>query len=105
MASRFESWWYDGGAGFGPQWFWGDLDFAGMQILKSLRARFAGLEAWPVGYEPLRLQLESAGGYGGRIDDAKGQVDPLVTGCAYADSLLLPAIRAFGRQDQESQAG
>jgi len=105
MASRFESWWYEGGAGFGPEWFWGDLDFAGMQILKSLRARFSGLEAWPVGYEPLRLQLQSAGGYGGRVDDAKGQVDPLLTGCAYADSVLLPAIRAFGRRDQESQAG
>jgi hypothetical protein len=105
MASRFESWWYEGGVGMGPQWFWGDLDFAGMQILKSLRARFDGLEAWPVGYEPLRLQLQSAGGYGGRVDDAKGQVDPLMTGCAYADSVLLPAIRAFGQRDQESQAG
>jgi hypothetical protein len=25
------------------------LDFAGMQILKSLRSRFADLEAWQVG--------------------------------------------------------
>ncbi len=103
LASRFDAWWYDGGAGFGPTWFWGDLDFAGMQILKSLRSRFEDLEAWPVGYEPLRLQLESSGGHGARADDSKGQIDPVLTGCAYADSTLLPAIRRHGRRDQESR--
>jgi hypothetical protein len=103
LASRFDAWWYDGGTGFGPAWFWGDLDFAGMQILKSLRNRFADLQAWPVGYEPLRVQLEVGGGHGTRADDSKGQVDPVLTGCAYADSVLLPAIRRLGRRDQESR--
>ena len=103
LTRRFDAWWYDGGTGLGPTWFWGDLDFAGMQILKSLRTRFADLEAWPVGYEPLRLQLETGGGYGARADDSKGQADPAATGCAYADSVLLPAIRRFGRRDQESR--
>jgi hypothetical protein len=98
---RFESWWYDGGPELGPCWFWGDLDFAGMQILKALRGRFEGLGAWPPGYEPLRVQLEAGGGYGVR-DDAQGQVDPVATGCDYADSVLLPAIRARGRRDQEA---
>jgi hypothetical protein len=103
FASRFAAWWYDGEAGFGPVWFWGDLDFAGMQILKSLRGRFSELKAWPIGYEPLRVRLEVGGGHGTRPDDAKGQVDPLQTGCAYADSVLLPAIRRLGRRDQESR--
>jgi hypothetical protein len=103
FARCFDTWWYDGGAGFGPAWFWGDLDFAGMQIVKSLRVRFADLTAWPDGYEPLRVQLETHGGYGARTDDPKGQVDPVLTGCAYADSVLLPAIRHFGRRDQESR--
>ena len=103
LASRFDAWWYDSGTGFGPAWFWGDLDFAGMQILKSLRSRFEGLEAWPVGYDPLRVQLQVGGGHGARADDSKGQVDPVLTGCAYADSVLLPAIRRHGRRDQESQ--
>jgi hypothetical protein len=34
---------------------------------------------------------------------SKGQVDPVLTGCAYADSVLLPAIRRLGRRDQESR--
>jgi hypothetical protein len=105
LTGRFDAWWYDAGAAFGPAWFWGDLDFAGMQILKSLRGRFEDLEAWRVGYEPLRVQLELAGGHGARADDSKGQVDPILTGCAYADSVLLPAIRKHGRRDQESRQG
>ena len=103
LAARFDAWWYDGGPAFGPAWFWGDLDFAGMQILKSLRGRFEDLEAWPVGYEPLRVQLEAGCGHGTRADDSKGQTDPILTGCTYADSALLPAIRRRGRMDQESR--
>ena len=105
FAERFDSWWYDNGPAFGSSWFWGDLDFAGMQILKSLRDRFEGLCAWAPGYESMRVQLQMRGGYGARIDDAKGQVDPIFTGCPYADSALLPAIRRYGQLDQESAAG
>ncbi len=105
FAERFDSWWYDNGPAFGSTWFWGDLDFAGMQILKSLRDRFDGLDAWPPGYESMLVQLQTRGGYGARIDDAKGQVDPVLTGCPYADSTLLPAIRRYGQLDQEWVAG
>jgi hypothetical protein len=101
FAGRLDAWWYDGGAALGPCWFWGDLDFAGMQILKSLRQRFEGLDAWPPGYESMLLRLQTRGGYGARIVDVKGQVDPMLTGCTYADGELLPAIRRYGQMDQE----
>ncbi len=103
LAERFDSWWYDDGAALGPCWFWGDLDFAGMQILKALRARFPDLGAWAEGYEPMLAQLQTTGGYGSASpEDARGQLDPGVTGCEYADSVLLPGIRRYGRRDQES---
>jgi len=105
FAERFDAWWYDNGPAFGSSWFWGDLDFAGMQILKSLRDRFEGLDAWPPGYESMLVQLQMKGGYGARMDDSKGQVDPILTGCPYADSVLLPSIRRYGQLDQESTAG
>jgi Uncharacterized protein conserved in bacteria C-term(DUF2220) len=99
FAERFEAWWYEDGPAPGPAYFWGDLDFAGMQIVKALRSRFAGLSAWQPGYEPMRLALGSgAGGYG----VVGGQVDPGVTGCVYSDSVLLPAIRRWGQRDQEA---
>jgi hypothetical protein len=102
FSARFDTWWYGNGSAFGPTWFWGDLDFAGMQILKTLRGRFADLCAWPPGYGPMLAQLQATGGYGARIDAAKGQVDPVVTGCEFADTALLPAIRRHGQRDQES---
>jgi hypothetical protein len=116
FAGRFEAWWYEDAPPPGPAFFWGDLDFAGMQILKALRTRFAGLSAWQPGYEPMRLALAGSadggyrvvgrgvGGVGFASDDARGQVDPGVTGCGYADSVLLPAIRRWGNRDQEAQS-
>jgi hypothetical protein len=72
-----------------------------MQILKALRSRFPTLRAWSPGYEPMLAQLQSLGGYG--VAAAGGQVDPVMTGCDYADGVLLPAIRRHGRRDQEGQ--
>jgi hypothetical protein len=37
-------------------------------------------------------------------DLSRGQIDPIATGCAFADEVLLPAIRDFGQLDQECPA-
>ena len=49
---NFEAWWFERALPPGPCSFWGDLDFAGMQILKALRSRFGSVAAWPPGYSP-----------------------------------------------------
>lgn len=97
----FERWWFDEGEPCGPCYFWGDLDFAGMQILKALRARFGEVTAWRQGYEPMLAALRAQGGHRGHRDDASAQVDPQLTGCPFADERLLPAIREYGQIDQE----
>jgi hypothetical protein len=99
--AEFDGWWYGQAPAAWPTWFWGDLDFAGMQILKSLRGRFPDLGAWQPGYEPMLARLKTAAVYGGRLIDDRGQIDPAETGCAYADSVLLSAIREWGPMDQE----
>jgi hypothetical protein len=95
-----ESWLF--GATEAPVSFFGDLDFAGMQILASLREVFAGAGAWQPGYHVLMRILTQ----GGHLPDhaSKGQqVDPGGTGCSYADGELLPAMRQHGRfVDQEA---
>jgi hypothetical protein len=100
----FERWWYAEGTSHapGPLWFWGDLDFAGMQILKALRSRFADVCAWRIGYEPMLEILRTRGGYSPPATDSQGQVDPGATGCPFADGELLPAVRSYGQIDQES---
>lgn len=44
-----------------PVQFFGDLDFAGMQILASLRDVFTGAQAWMPGYSELAGLLSSGG--------------------------------------------
>src|SRR5690606_1813921 len=60
---RFEDWWFERAEPPGPCWFWGDLDFAGMQILKSLRRRFGNVSAWEPGYASMLAALQREGGY------------------------------------------
>jgi len=99
---RFEAWWFGTQAPAWPVWFWGDLDYSGMAILKALRLRFGDVQAWPAGYAPLVQLLYDGDGHSPDTADKVEQIDPGVTGCAYADQELLPAIRQFGRfVDQE----
>jgi hypothetical protein len=104
LQRRFETWWYEHAAPLGPCWFWGDLDFAGMQILKALRGRFGEVRAWQPGYAPMLAALCAGRGYSMDTRRMRGQVDPGITGCAYADDFLLPAVRKYGTLDQELRA-
>lgn len=83
--------------------FYGDLDAAGMQILAQLRQSMPNCCAWRPGYEALLSLLQLSRGH--RPDSAgkEGQTDPGLTGCAYADAILLPALRQSGLcVDQEA---
>ena len=75
---------------------WGDLDFAGMNILKQLIKRFPQLRAWQPGYEILLEHLTAGNGYHAGTDEQQTQIDPQDTGCEFADHRLLPALRTHG---------
>jgi len=82
--------------------FWGDLDFAGMAILKALRLTFTDIDAWQPGYAPMLEWLNRGGGHAQDSSGKSLQKDPGETGCDFADRELLPAMRAAGRfVDQE----
>jgi hypothetical protein len=86
-----------------PAWFWGDLDYAGMGILRDLRSAFAGLGGWAPGYDPLLQLLRDGKGHEPSEAEKQKQVDPGHTDCPYADSVLLPALRLHCRFcDQEA---
>lgn len=97
---RLEAWFYKGVNL--PVFFWGDLDYSGMAILRELKAVFPNLVAWQPGYAPMVARLEAGTGHLPEEAGKERQLDPGVTGCAYADQVLLPAIRLAGRfVDQE----
>jgi len=91
---RFMDWWFSRGTAEWPVWFWGDLDFSGLMILKALRGVFGEVGAWPTGYLPMLDLLQDSAGHSAETGHKGVQVDPGNTGCAYADGVLLPALRS-----------
>lgn len=85
-----------------PCWFWGDLDYAGMGILAALRASFPVMQAWQPGYQEMLDLLEAGEGHEPEQAGKLAQYPVSHTGCAYADSELIPALALHGRfLDQE----
>jgi hypothetical protein len=101
---RLESWFFGASdtTDSPSVFFWGDLDFAGMAILKALRVAFPGATAWEPGYAQLLKSVEEGYGHEPVAVGKENQRDPGTTGCAYADNVLLPKMREIGRfMDQE----
>lgn len=99
---RFERWLFRESNETIPVWFWGDLDWEAMRILKSLRDAFPGARCWEPGYAPMVSLLRAADGHlpGQAGKDRQRKIE--TTGCAYADEQLLTAIAHTGRFiDQE----
>jgi hypothetical protein len=86
-----------------PTFFWGDLDFSGMSILKALKNSLPNLQAWRPGYQPMLQMLENGKGHSAEAAGKTGQTDPVVCGCIFSDHTLLPALRKTLRFiDQEA---
>ncbi len=97
----FESWLFENSLQL-PAYFWGDLDWSGMGILKAMRATFADITAWQPGYLPMLQSLLDGHGHSPIEAEKAGQVAVLSTGCEFSDSALIPALKASGRfLDQE----
>lgn len=96
----FKAWLF--GKGAQPAHFWGDLDWSGLRILSAMRASFPALTAWEPGYAPMLSSLRAGEGHSPEAADKQGQKALAVTGCAYTDEHLAPALRDTGRfLDQE----
>jgi hypothetical protein len=98
---RFLSWLFDDDESL-PTWFWGDLDYSGMQILKSLINSFKDLDAWQLGYQPMLEALSAGQGHAPEESGKTNQKPVDSTGSIYADQQLLPVIRRLCKfVDQE----
>ncbi|GAB4181393.1 MAG: hypothetical protein Tsb002_01390 [Wenzhouxiangellaceae bacterium] len=100
--ATFEEWWFNNHNAPAELYFWGDLDYTGMAILKTLRQRFGNVQAWQPGYQPLVEALQAGQGHSAVLAGKEEQLDPGEIGCNYADSELLPLLRQCKRFiDQE----
>lgn len=102
MKDLFIKNWYGDDIQSWPIYFWGDLDYSGMDILGNLKRRFETIEAWEEGYAPMLEMLLNGKGHTPEETGKQEQKDQGATGCTYADKTLLPALRNHGRFiDQE----
>jgi len=102
MKDLFIKNWYDDNKYNWPIYFWGDLDYSGMDILGNLKRRFETIEAWEAGYAPMLELLLNGKGHTPEETGKQEQKDQGATGCTYVDDSLLPALRNYGRFiDQE----
>jgi hypothetical protein len=101
LRDGFEAWLF--GRSKTKEYFWGDLDWAGMRILAALRSSFPETEAWEPGYRLMLELLQAGHGHSPDAADKAGQRATELTGCGFADRELLLALRTFERfVDQEA---
>ncbi|MDH5425799.1 MAG: DUF2220 domain-containing protein [Gammaproteobacteria bacterium] len=96
MQNQFSLWWFEEAENNWPVYFWGDLDYSGMDILASLKRRFETIQAWQPGYQPMLELIRNEQGHAPQTTGKQEQKDPQKTGCEYADMVLLPALREIG---------
>ncbi|MBL4672496.1 MAG: hypothetical protein JKX81_09580 [Arenicella sp.] len=101
-APQFEDWW-NGNSGGSPNcYFWGDLDYEGLSILRTLRNNFPQMQAWREGYQAIvDFHQRGLGHYAYQANKDKQRL-PLPSGCPYGDTVLLPLLMQSKRFiDQE----
>jgi len=90
---QFKRWWCDEQNNTVNCYFWGDLDFSGMAILKAMRAKFKSIEPWQGAYDhTINYHKKGARHLPGDAGKEQ-QTDPEFTGCDFADQVLLPLMR------------
>ncbi|BCS97431.1 hypothetical protein DSLASN_30630 [Desulfoluna limicola] len=100
---EFEDFWFGRITKNWPLCFFGDLDWAGMQMLALLRRIFPNISAWKPGYSSLLSLLKAGEGHSPEEADKEGQVAVTKTGDPWADEFLLPTLGFQGRfVDQEA---
>lgn len=94
LKEDIENWWLDDVENNVPVCFWGDLDFSGMGILAALKKTFPKIKAWKPGYEKMLCANQNQQAHEAVNADKNNQQDPQITGCTYADTVLLPTLRS-----------
>lgn len=102
---EFVNWWFSSDQSIAV-YFWGDFDFDGMSIIKSLREKFHNVTALKPLYEAVLAYHRDGVSHRDLSPKKNSQTDPIRTGCSYTDTVLLPLLRESGLfTDQEVLGG
>ncbi|MFT7859718.1 MAG: Wadjet anti-phage system protein JetD domain-containing protein [Sulfurimonas sp.] len=82
-------------------YFWGDLDYEGINIYLSLKKLFNSVELWKPGYDKMIGMLSTSNGHSPSMAKKKDQNKPGKTFNTYIDDILIPQMEDKGFFDQE----
>jgi hypothetical protein len=100
--NAFSEWWFQQSELQVKTYFWGDLDYEGMRILKALDKNFPNTQAWKIAYDMMLTYHKNGLGHGPQIANKQYQLEPEESGCEYADTKLIPLLLSSQRFiDQE----
>jgi len=92
--AKFIAWFYKESSTDIPVYFWGDLDYEGMNILKALKVNFDNVDAWVKGYDMMLEEVKKSLGHTPEMAGKERQVllNANILGCAYADKSVVPIL-------------
>ncbi len=82
-------------------YFWGDMDYAGINIFSTIKDIFTELEIWKPGYDELLNAIDVKDSHKPLDSDKESQVQPKLTGVQYIDEVLIPILKNEEFVDQE----
>lgn len=103
----FYDWWFLQSELNVKTYFWGDLDYEGVRILKALNNNFPNTKAWQLAYNLMLKYHHNGLGHSPKLANKQHQIQPEPSGCAYADRELTPQLiksQRFLDQEVISQA-
>ena len=91
---KFIAWYYRENSEDIPVYFWGDLDYEGMNILKALKVNFDNIDAWKKGYDMMLEEVKKGFGHAPEMAGKERQImlNDNILGCSYADKSLVPIL-------------
>ncbi len=99
----FVDWWFYQSKMTYKLLFWGDLDFSGFGIFKSIKSIFPSVELLLPAYYMMLNELKSGNCHSVEEREKLKQIDPVMTGDIIADKEILPLLRKLKLcVDQES---
>ena len=90
----FTTWFYRESSEDIDVYFWGDLDYEGMNILKALKVNFNNIDAWKKGYAVMLEGVKKGFGHTPEMAGKERQVllNDNILGCNYADKSVVPIL-------------
>lgn len=97
----FKDWLYNNTQSELNVYFWGDMDYSGINIFNTIKNIFPELQIWKPGYDKLLNAIKINDSHKPEESDKEAQFEPSLVGEQYIDEILIPLLKKKRFVDQE----